>query len=171
MRLSTGGLCAAAALTLGACAATTHTGDAVASTNDTITISVGPCFGFCPVYNVTVSPDGTVAFRGQRHTAVVGERHNHVKPASYHRLVTALSAFRPTTGSTSQVACDATVSDTPSYTITWSGVQGRKTIATHQGGCPGGDGQRLDAVLREIPAQLGIADWLQQQTRPGVSRG
>ena len=165
-------ICAAAMpLALAACAATTHTGSATAKIAGPVTISVGPCFGLCPVYEVTVSPDGTVDFVGQRHTAALGERRGRVGAASYRALLTDLSAFRPVTGTTVQIECTAAVTDTPSYTITWSDPDSRKTIATHQGGCPGGAGQRLDAVLQSLPDRLGIAEWMQQVTRPGVSRG
>jgi hypothetical protein len=143
----------------------------MAPDEEPVTIAVGPCFGFCPVYEVTVLPDGTIDFTGQRHTAVLGDRHGSMDAASYRRLMTDLSAFRPATGTTAQIECDAAISDTPTYTITWGGADGRKTIATHQGGCPGGAGQRLDAVLRRLPDQLGIAEWMRQVTRPGVSRG
>lgn len=172
MRRVTGRMFSAAVpVVLAACVATTHTGGATAQVDGPVTISVGPCFGFCPVYEVTIRPDGTIDYVGQRHTMVLGDRRGRVGAATYRELMTDLSAFRPATGSTAQIECAVAVSDTPSYTITWSEPSGRKTIATHQGGCSGGAGQRLDAVLEKLPDRLGIAEWMRQVTRPGVSRG
>ncbi|GEM_PF-4065285 len=65
----------AAALTAGACMPLPGADNVppAAPEAETIAISVGPCFGFCPVYNVTIAPEGAVRFQGLRHTAVLGE--------------------------------------------------------------------------------------------------
>ena len=161
-----------ALLALGGCAAGQGgAGKPMPAAGETIGISVGPCFGFCPVYDVSVSPDGTIAFTGRRHTAVLGERRRSAGPATYRSLARDLAPFRPADGTEARVSCEAAISDTPSYTITWNAAGGRKTTATHQGGCPDGPGKALDAVLRQLPEQLGITDWTTQIARPGASRG
>lgn len=166
-----------APLTLTACLAgpldrgVTVRSDRPSEVHRPILVSVGPCFGFCPVYDVTVFPDGTIDFAGQRHTTVLGARRGNAGAAVYRRLLADLSPFRPAAGATAQVECDAAISDTPSYTITWTEPDGRRTTATHQGGCPRGPGHRLDPVLQGLPDRLGIATWTRQVTRPGVSRG
>ena len=38
----------------------------------TITLQRTACFGFCPVYSVTIRDDGTVAYEGREHTKVTG---------------------------------------------------------------------------------------------------
>jgi hypothetical protein len=136
-----------------------------------ITVSVGPCFGFCPVYDVTVSEQGDVHFSGKRHTAFVGDRDRTAGATVYGALARDLARFRPADGSTAQVECTAAISDTSSYTITWTAADGRKTVATHQRGCIGGPGRALDDVLAKLPEDLGIADLAKQTTRPGLSRG
>jgi hypothetical protein len=138
---------------------------------ETIAVSVGPCFGFCPVYTVSVTPNGGVRFTGERHTAVLGERERVVSPALYRSLAADLAAFRPASGTTAQVPCDAQISDTSSYTVTWTNPTGSTTTAQHQGHCPSGTGQALDALLRDLPERLGIAAWAKQTSRPGASRG
>jgi hypothetical protein len=136
-----------------------------------ITVSVGPCFGFCPVYDVTVSEKGDVHFSGKRHTAFVGDRDRTGGAAVYGALARDLATFRPADGTTAQVECTAAISDTSSYTIIWTAADGRKTVATHQRGCIGGPGKALDGVLAKLPGDLGIADWAKQTTRPGLPRG
>ena len=138
---------------------------------ETITVAVGPCFGFCPVYAATVTPVGLVRFDGQRHTAVLGEQTRTIDQASYRKLARDLAAFRPPSGTEAVVECTAAVSDTSTYTVTWADAAGRKTVATVQSGCPGGTGRTLVELLRGLPGRLGIADLAKQVTRPGASRG
>jgi hypothetical protein len=138
---------------------------------EVIEISVGPCFGFCPVYNVRVGPDGLIVFNGERHTAVVGERRRSAGPEIYPTLADDLAPFRPTPGTEGVVACDAAISDTSSYTITWTDTAGHRSVATHRSGCTGGPGLALDQALHDLPSRLGIGDWARQVTRLGASRG
>ena len=158
---------------LGACAATSTpiSGTPTARAAETIAIATGPCFGFCPIYEVAVTPAGAVRFTGQRHTAVLGERERQAGADTYRALARDLQPFRPADGTEAYVPCTADIADTPSFVITWTGPDGRRTTARHQGGCPGGPGQALDAMLEQVPARLGIADWASQVTRPGASRG
>jgi hypothetical protein len=148
-----------------------HPASSPAVATDDIKVSVGPCFGFCPVYEVTVSADGTIAFEGVRHTAVLGERRRRTGAGTYRALETALAAYRPARGTTANVECDAAISDTSPYKIEWIEPDGTRTVATHQSRCPSGPGHELDQVLGKIPDQLGIAPWARQTTRPGEGRG
>lgn len=168
MRLMSRSIFVAAALGLAACQSSHEPSAEAAST---ITVSVGPCFGFCPVYALSVDPQGAVSFDGQRHTAVLGEQHRQVQREVYQALAHDLEPFRPTPGTEANVPCDAAISDTSTYTITWVDPKGGKTVARHHSGCNGGPGQALDQVLRGLPERLGVQAWTQQTTRPGVSRG
>ncbi|MGF7146763.1 streptogramin lyase [Sphingomonas zeicaulis] len=161
------------ALALGGCAAeSSGVGPTPApAAGETIAVSVGPCFGFCPVYQVSIAPDGAVTFTGERHTEVIGERKATAGAATYEAVAHDLAPFRPADGTTARVDCEAAITDTSTYTITWTDASGRQTVATHQSRCSGGPGKALDAVLGRLPEQLGIAGWAKQVTRPGVSRG
>lgn len=167
------GLALAGLLGLGGCAASSSPGltTTSAAALESVAVSVGPCFGFCPVYDATISSNGAVTFTGQRHTAELGERRGQSRLGTYDAVMAELARFRPAPGTTTQVECSATVSDTSPYTITWTDANGQQTVAKHQSRCPGGPGQALDAVLKELPQQLGIADWAMQTTRSGASRG
>lgn len=162
-----------AALALGACAqgGSPVAGTPAAPPAETIAISVGPCFGFCPVYDSAIAPDGTVRFSGKRHTALIGDRQHGGDAAGYRAIAAQLAPFRPASGTTAPVECGAAVSDTSGYTITWTAPDGTTTVATHRLGCPSGPGQALDTVLATLPARLGIADWAKQTTRPDEPRG
>lgn len=166
------GMVAAAGGVLAGCTTMAADGPSTSSpTAETVTVAVGPCFGFCPVYQVSVAHDGMLRFVGERHTTVIGERTKTIGAAASQALIRDLAPYRPATGSETQVACTAAVSDTSSYTVTWESRDGGKTVATVQDHCPGGPGQSLGALLRTLPTRLGVADWAKQVTRPGVSRG
>ena len=160
-----------AALAVAACSSTPPVATTPQPAAETVAVSVGPCFGFCPVYDVAIAPDGEVVFIGQRHTAVVGERRRAAGLSTYRSVLRDLAPFRPATGGEAAIACDAAISDTSSYTITWTEASGRRTVAMHHSGCTGGPGHDLDFVLRSLPDRLGIAGWAKQVTRPGASRG
>lgn len=157
----------------GGCAAGSATAVATpsAAALESVTISVGPCFGFCPVYDAAIASNGAVTFTGKRHTAVLGERRGRSRFGTYSAVTTALARFRPASGTTMRVECSAEILDTAPYTITWTDANGQRTVATHRSRCSGGTGKELDALLRDLPQQLGIADWARQTTRSGASRG
>ncbi len=138
---------------------------------DVISISVGPCFGFCPVYTTVISPGGTVVYTGERHTKVLGERRREAGAEAYRALSADLAAYRPADGTTQRIECNAAITDTSTYTITWRTSDGREAVATHQSRCASGPGHKLDEVLKSVPDRLGITAWAKQITRSGASRG
>lgn len=169
-------LASAAMLSLGACAANgTPPATAAAPTpqaaGETIAVSVGPCSGFCPVYQVAVSPAGMVTFTGERHTTELGEKTRQASPADYQALATALATYRPATGTTGETQCDQRISDQSHTRITWTAPDGTVTTLEHDKGCRSAANERLNALLQDLPTRLGIEPWTRQITRPGVSRG
>jgi hypothetical protein len=138
---------------------------------ETVRVSVGPCFGFCPVYTLGLTPNGEVLFRGERHTAVLGARTRRVSAADARAAAAALRPFRPADGTTAALPCKQLVSDQSRRTITWTDAQGRATTLEHDRGCRSAEAQALDAVLDALPARLGADGWARQVTRPGTSRG
>src|SRR3546814_7026013 len=102
---------------LGGCAAVTPGAVPANGTNvpASIAISVGPCFGFCPVYDAKIVADGIVSFTGTRHTTVLGTRERRAAPDPYHKLEADLASFPPPAGATPEVPCGAEISDMPPY--------------------------------------------------------
>ena len=172
MRSLLGYMAVAAALMLGlsACATAPGAGPQVTGPVD-IAVAVGPSFGFCPVYRVSIASSGLVTFIGERHTAVLGRRDRNVGAAAFRAVARDLARFQPASGTTSRIACDVAVTDTSSYTVSWSKADGKQAVASHQSGCPAGEGKSLVEVLSLLPERLGISDWSRQTTRPGASRG
>jgi hypothetical protein len=154
---------------LGACASLQ--GPTVPANGETISYSVGPCFGFCPVYNVTVTPDGHVAFEGERHTATLGRQETDGGAKAYKTISATLTAYRPATGTTADTQCESRMSDQQHYRITWTAADGTQTVLQHDKGCRSAKNDALNKALETLPSKLGIADWVKQTTRPGVGRG
>jgi len=160
-------------MSLGACTGSPSGGLEVGASNDpeSVLVSVGPCFGFCPIYDVRIGSDGMVAFTGKRHTAELGDRTLRGRASLYSDLKAELAPFKPADGETATIACAAAMSDTATYTITWTNGAGLRTTAVLKSRCPAGPGHALDAILNGLPQRLGIDAWAKQTTRPDTSRG
>jgi hypothetical protein len=140
-------------------------------TSETISYSVGPCFGFCPVYQVEITPSGHVTYTGERHTTLVGVAERESGSGAYKAAASALAAYRPADGMTAQTQCDQRMSDQQNYRITWKKADGTQTVLEHDKGCRSVRNDELNKVLEGLPTKLGIADWAKQKTEAGASRG
>src|SRR3546814_14746378 len=89
-------------------------------------MSVGPCFGVCPVYDAKIVADGIVSFTGTRHTTVLGTRERRAAPDTYHQLEADLASFRPAAGATTEVPCGAEISAMQTYPITATTLDDQK---------------------------------------------
>jgi hypothetical protein len=156
-------------ISLGACASLQ--GPTLPADGETISYSVGPCFGFCPVYNVSVTPDGHVRFEGERHTATLGQQDKDGGAQAYRTISSTLASYRPASGITADTQCDSRMSDQQHYRIVWTAADGTQTALQHDKGCRSAQNDALNKALDLLPSKLGIADWAKQTTRPGVGRG
>ncbi|MEH3116165.1 MAG: DUF6438 domain-containing protein [Methylorubrum populi] len=149
------------ALTLGVAIGTLAGGAAGAHpARETIRYAVSPCYGTCPVYSVAVTPDGTVTFEGERHTAVRGKRERQAGRLVYRRLARALAPYRPASGTSARTQCAQQVSDQPGYRIAWTGRDGAETVLEHDRGCFSPRNAALNQVMDAMPKALGIGPWI-----------
>lgn len=99
-------------------------GKPVAIEGDSIRYETGPCFGRCPVYTVTVRPDGTGIFEGKRFTAVTGERAFRLTSAQYDAFAAKLAPYRPRSGelryAPGEKTCPNVATDMPSVDVVWT---------------------------------------------------
>ncbi|EGF91061.1 hypothetical protein ABI_24740 [Asticcacaulis biprosthecium C19] len=145
--------------------------DTPTTAGETLSYSVGPCFGFCPVYSVTVSPDGHVTYMGERHTAVLGPQEREAGTGTYRAVASVLAGYRPETGATEHTTCESQASDMQNYRIVWKAVDGTETVLMHDRGCRSARNDELNKAMESLPGKLGIDDWAKQTTRPGAGRG
>lgn len=150
-----------AAMALAGCVAPTRPGAPVPIEGDSITYETGPCFGACPVYTVTVRPDGTGVFTGKRFTAVTGERAFTLTRAQYDAFAAAIAPYRPASGEVryapGEPRCTQAATDMPSVDIRWTRAIGDSQGLYYYFGCNlSGDRSMADAI-GSAPDALPIA--------------
>ena len=149
---------------LAACAATAAPPDGrpVPIEQEAIRYETGACFGACPVYAVTVRPDGTGTFEGNRFTAETVTRSFRIDPAAYRRFADLLKPYRPAEGEVAyqpgSPRCEMAATDMPSAAVTWSSNTGAApTKLSFYYGCRIGNEALADA-LRRAPELLPIQE-------------
>jgi hypothetical protein len=156
MRREYGRLAVVAAIALAGCA--TARAPLVTADAPVIRYATAACFGTCPVYDVTVRPDGRVTFVGERFTAVTGTREVAATPETYRRVAAAIALYRPAgerlvvPGS---VDCANPPTDMPSVDLWWHDRAGERHLRFYRG-CRRGN-EALAAALDAVPAALPIA--------------
>ena len=135
--------------------------DRVPRGGETISLSTTRCFGTCPVYTVTLSPDGQGIFDGQQFTAVTGERRFQATPEQVRAFTQALAKVRPEGDRKIEPGtpdCPMIVTDMPSTNIRWQGAGGASSLNFY-GGC-GRENPKIADTLRAAPGLLPIGDFI-----------
>lgn len=132
---------------------------------DTISFSAGRCFGTCPVYRVTIEPDGSGVLFPEKFTSVPGETRFTVTPQQYRRLRDSLAPFRPATGTKKNIgpgdpSCKRMATDMPGYRIVWDRAPQKPTQLDYYGGCHDPQHTRLRAAIAAVPKLLNIEPML-----------
>lgn len=144
-------------------------GSAAARANDTIKVSAGPCFGFCPSYSVTVTADGSGLLVPVRNTSVPGPTRFTVTTAQYRKLRASLAAFRPATGQSKRIGqgenCERFATDMPGYDIEWAREGADKTELDFQSGCFDARYAKLRSALSAMPRLLEIEAMLKPKAQ------
>ncbi len=148
------------ALAAGACM--TAPDGPVAVESDAISYETGPCFGACPVFKVTVRPDGSGTFEGLRFTTVTGERAFRITPAQYRAFAAHLAPLRPAEGSVrmSGEACRQMATDLPSAEVTWFSRIGNSQSSYFSYGCDMEANRAIAERLRSAPSLLPISEMI-----------
>ncbi len=151
----------AAALALAGCVQPSRPGGPVAIEGDSITYETGMCFGACPVYSVTVRPDGSGVFTGKRFTAVSGERAFTATRAQYEAFAAALAPYRPESGEVryapGESRCTNAATDMPSVDVRWTRAIGDSQHLYYYFGCNLGEKRPIADALGHAPDALPIA--------------
>jgi hypothetical protein len=131
----------------------------VAIEGDSIRYATGPCYGTCPVYKVTIRPDGTGTFEGERFTAVTGTREFRMSPDAYRRFAASLEPYRPDGERIVEMGspdCGPAPTDMPSVDVGWTQASGGSGHLRFYYGCRTKNAEMAKA-LRDAPALLPIA--------------
>ena len=126
-----------------------------------ITLERTACFGGCPVYSVSVSPDGEVSFEGRAHVRKLGVATARVPRERVESLLSELEragyftfADRYTSP---EPTCGRYATDSPSV-ITSVTLRGRTKRIAHDYGCGGAPGA-LVVLERRIDETLNTGQW------------
>ncbi|KQN00362.1 MULTISPECIES: DUF6438 domain-containing protein [unclassified Sphingomonas] len=142
----------------------TEGGKPVAIERETISYETSPCFGTCPVYMVTIQPDGRGTFEGKRFTAVSGVRSFQATPAQYRAFAAKLQPYRPAQGDRllqpGQPGCGNAPTDMPSVEVRWSELSGASQKLSYYYGCGAADGGRTGEALRGAIGELPVASYI-----------
>jgi len=132
------------------------------SADSRVTLERRPCFGFCPVYTVTITGSGAVTFDGERHVDSTGV-HTHTIPADSARALIASiidAGFFDLDDRYTMDAkgCAAYHTDAPTVILAVETGAGAKTVE-HDYGCNG-----APAVLRQLQERVdsvaGVRRWV-----------
>jgi hypothetical protein len=97
------------------------------------------CFGYCPIYRVTVNADGGGLFEGRRFSAFQGQRRFRISPAQFRAFAARLAPVRPARGDIvydRETRCQGAgppPTDHPSIIVTWIETRRRQTLHFYTG--------------------------------------
>jgi hypothetical protein len=118
------------------------------------------CFGFCPVFVVTLHSDGEGVFEGRQYTAVRGARRFHVTPERFRAFAAELAPLRPRAGKVLYDEANrchgagSAPTDGSSTGVAWRTREGRETALYYYDGCGVPSvSERLDAARALLPVK------------------
>jgi hypothetical protein len=124
-----------------------------------ITYEAGACYGFCPVYQLTIHPDGNGVIEGKAHIAAMGRHRFKASAAQFQAFARELAPLRPGSGSVRydpNSRCGPSITDMPWVRVTWRSGGSMQSLYFYYG-C---DPRRFTAIaerLRRAPTLLPIA--------------
>ena len=146
-----------------------NNGRPVALESETIRYETGACFGACPVYTVTIAPDGRGTFEGQRFTAVTGTRSFQASPEAYRLFAAKLAPYRPQGERqlrAGQPGCARLATDQPSVDVRWTGGGAAPSHLNAYFGCDMEQNAAMFRALADAPRALPIGGFIGGGARP-----
>lgn len=150
------------AVVLTACAPVEAPAETPTMSDVEIGLTRGACYGFCPVYTVTINGEGEVRYEGRRFVNAVGERTSTIPREDVARL---LARFDEIGFSNLRDAYRAEVSDLPTYTVRLTRDGQTKTVVDY-GGTGAGMPQSVRELQTEIDRVAGTAQWVLRDGQP-----
>lgn len=129
-----------------------------------ITLERTGCYGMCPIYKVSISPDGTVVFEGKRFVKKVGTARSVITEEQIRELIGAFEKINYFELSDQYMGpddgCKQWFTDHPSA-ITSITRNGKSKSVTHYYGCRGLDVLKdLERLEQAIDDAVNTAQWI-----------
>ena len=154
------------AAALASCAPVASQAETSSMDNLEIRLTRGACFGFCPVYTVTVSGAGEVHYTGRNFVNVVGETTTTIPAADVARLV---ARFDEIGFDNLRDAYRGEMTDLPTYTLSITRNGRTKTVVDY-GGVEVGMPREVRDLQREVDNVAGTAQWVLRDGQPVQDR-
>ena len=106
-----------------------------------LSVTESACFGFCPDYTITITPDDHYVLDARRFTRTSGESEGSLPAGSYERMLAVLarddfSGLPPAIVSGNDEVCPHWHTDAPSVTLVADGAAGPVEVVWYRG-CSG----------------------------------
>jgi len=85
----------------------------------------GPCFGTCPVYTMTITPDGTLKYEGEKFTEMTGVWENKLDKEAYAEII---ALFEKANLRQYPDEVERLISDIPTKKLSFTDEKGSKTV-------------------------------------------
>ncbi len=115
-----------------------------------IVLSEGACFGTCPIYDLTLHPDGSYVLNGVRFVKQTGVSDGNIGKAAWTEAEKALGDAKFWTLLPEQTmrTLQNCHTDAPTVKITWRTEEGKEKTLTYYAGCGVRDIENLVRSLR-----------------------
>lgn len=139
--------------------------------NAVIVLSEGDCDQTCPVYDMTLHPDGAYVLNGVKFVKIKGVSDGNLGPDAWKKAEEALNEagfWSQPIDQTSMVS-ENCHSGTPTVQVTWRTAEGKQKTITYTAGCGGTEMRQAIVGLREA---MGFGDlvWTEDRFAPDGSR-
>lgn len=116
-----------------------------------VVLSEGACEQTCPVYDMTLHPDGTYLLNGVKFVKTMGVSDGQLGTDAWKTAETALTEANFWTLPTNQTsnASENCHSGAPTVNVTWRTDSGKQKTITYTAGCGGQEMRTLVVALRE----------------------
>lgn len=136
-----------------------------------ISLEEGPCLGTCPVYGMTLHPNGAYILNGERFVNTSGVSEGRLGKKAWTQAETILTDanFWSLKAVQTMETMEGCHTDAPTVKVMWRTVEGKEKTVTYNAGCGVHEMQDLVSKLREA---MGFGDlvWTDDQFRPDGTR-
>jgi hypothetical protein len=139
--------------------------------NPVIAISEGACLGPCPVYEMTLRPDGSYILHGARFVKTSGVSEGKLGEKAWTRAQGVLEAagfwtLQPVQTLETLPNCQT---DAPTVKVTWRTAEGKEKTVTYNAGC---GVRKMQDMISELREAIGFGDlvWTEDRFDPSGNR-
>lgn len=136
-----------------------------------ITLSEGPCFGTCPIYDMTLKPNGDYILNAERFVKAEGVREGNMGGQAYMDAEEALrnAGFWSIEPEQTMDTLHNCHTDAPTTKITWRDAEGKEKTVTYNAGC---GVQKMNDLIRSLRAAMKFEElvWTDDRFDPSGNR-